>query len=61
MNSSINFSTFLHSAHKSNQKIKRKNIFITDINNADAVDTEENAMNNTSLSKDPNLDIINPQ
>ena len=61
MNSSINFSTFLHLAHKSNQKIKRKNIFITDISNTDAVDAEENVMNNTSLSKDPNLDIISPQ
>ena len=61
MNSSINFSTFLHSAHKSNQKIKRKNIFISDINNTDAIDVEKNAMNNTSSLKDSNLDIISPQ
>ena len=58
MNSSINFSTFLHTGNKSIQKIRRENNFTTEINDVGIVDSEKNAMKKTPGLKDQNFNKI---
>ena len=58
MNSSVNFSTFLHSSDENDQEITHKNIFTTEVDNIETVDSEKSMTNNTSSFDDPSSTTI---
>ena len=58
MNSSVNFSTFLHSSDENDQEIKGKNIFATEVDNTETVDSEKSVTNKTSSFDGPSSNTI---